>query len=221
MIESDISFASAATLPGHNLYRGLTRQVYAKADRPVPAWPDRSAIQKIHAKGKRAYLWPYFIVDDDRGRKATWGKVHFDVRCLKDLAERSKRIGVDGTLVNAYNPAAQMGNIFAYGQLNRDPDKPVPTILTEFAGLIAQPDSVRQLTDVFMFLENHSWWESQMPAQYRLNPLPCRIKTYPEAIATLKKVKPLRNSPAPLLMSPDQYLGEVGSTLAFIQQHHE
>lgn len=221
VIEADIYFASAVTLPGHNLYRGLTREVYAKANQPVSAWPDRSAIQKIHAKGKRAYLWPHFIVDDDRGRKTTWGKVHFDVRYLKDLAERSRTLGVDGTFVNAYNPAAEMGNIFAYGQLNRDPDKPIRTILAEFAGLISRPGSVRQLTDVFLFLENHSWWGSQMPAQYRLNPLPCKIDTYREAIAMLSKVKPLRNSPAPLLMSPDEYLVEIGSTLAFMQQHHE
>ena len=220
VIESDISFADAVTLPGHNLYRGLARQVYAEVDRPVPQWPDRSAIQEIHAKGKRAYLWPHFIVDDDRGRKMTWGKVHFDVRYLKDLAERSRALGIDGTFVNAYNPAAQMGNIFAYGQLNRDPDEAVRTILEKFAGLIAQPRTVPQLTEVFLFLENHSWWGSQMPAQYRLQPLPCRVNSYREAIAILSKVKPLKNSAAPLPMAPDKYLAEIGSTLAFMQHHH-
>jgi hypothetical protein len=150
----------------------------------------------------------------------TWRKVHFEVRYLKELAEKSRALGVDGTFVNAYNPPYQMGNIFAYGQLNRDPALPARTILKKFAALIARPGDVEQLTEVFTFLENHSWWGSQMPVQYRLKPLPCKIGTYEEARANLSKVTPLSQRPAPLLMAPKDYLTEVTSTLAFMQQQY-
>jgi len=218
VIDSDISFADAVTLPGHNLYRGLVRTVYTEGHRSVPVWPDLASVQRIHAKGKRAYLWPHFIVDDDRGRKMTWRKVHFEVRYLKELAEKSRALGIDGVFVNAYNPPYQMGNIFAYGQLNRDLAQPVRTILSKFAALIAQQDSVGQLTEVLTFLENHSWWGNQMPVQYRLKPLPCKLGSYEEAMAALSQVSPLRKSPAPLLMTPKDYLAEIGSTLAFMKE---
>ena len=150
----------------------------------------------------------------------TWRKVHFEVRYLKELAEKSRALGIDGVFVNAYNPPYQMGNIFAYGQLNRDPAKPARTILREFAALIAQQGGVDRLTEVFSFLENHSWWGSQMPANYRLKPLPCKIGTYEEARASLGEVTPLNQSPAPLLMPPKDYLAEVASTLAFMQEQY-
>jgi hypothetical protein len=221
VIDSDISFATAVTLPGHNLYRGLTQAMYTQANRAVPEWPDSAAIEKIHAKGKLAYLWPHFIVDDDRSRKMTWRKVHFEVRYLKELAEKCQALGIDGVFVNAYNPPYQMGNVFAYGQLNRDSKKPVRTILRDFAALIAQPGDVDELTEVFTFLENHSWWGSQMPAPYRLKPLPCKLGTYAEARAALDRVAPLRNSPAPLLMTPKDYLAQVDSTLSFMQENYD
>jgi hypothetical protein len=150
----------------------------------------------------------------------TWRKVHFEVRYLKELAEKSRALGMDGVFVNAYNPPYQMGNIFAYGRLNRNPDNPVRTILEEFAALIARPGSVAQMTEVLTFLENHSWWGSQMPAQDRLKPLPCKIGTYVEARATLSKVVPLSSSPAPLLMTPKDYLAQVASTLTFMQEQY-
>jgi hypothetical protein len=113
-----------------------------------------------------------------------------------------------------------MGNIFAYGQLNRDPQRPVLTILRDFAALIAQPGDVDELTEVFAFLENHSWWGSQMPARYRLQPLPCKLGTYEEARAASRRVAPLNNGPAPLLMTSKEYLAEVVSTLSFMQENY-
>jgi hypothetical protein len=220
IIGSDISFADAVTLPGHNLYRFLVRQLYNQAGRPVPEWPDRAAIEAIHAKAKRAYLWPHFIVDDDPGRPMTFDRVHFEVRYLKELAEKIRALGVDGAFVNAYNPAVQMGNIYAYGQLNRNPDKSVEVILNDFAALIARPGSANRLGEVFAFMENHSWWASQMPPQYRLKSLSCQIKTYDEALAALKGVVPLTRSSVPLLISPKEYLAKVQSTLVFMREHY-
>lgn len=220
IIGGDISFADAVTLPGHHLYRFLVRRLYVEAKRPVPEWPDRAAIDSIHAKGKRAYLWPHFIVGDDRSRKMTWRKVHSEVRYLKELAEKIQRLGIDGEFVNAYNPAFDMGNIYAYGQLHRNPSKPVRVVLREFAALIARPDSVESLTEVFTFLENQSWWGEQMPTQFRLKPLPCKLRSYEEATAALRKVEPLSESPAPLLMAPKDFLAEIGSTLVFMKEQH-
>lgn len=219
IIEGDISFADAVTLPGHHLYRFLVRRLYTEAKRPVPDWPDRAVIDSIHARGKRAYLWPHFIVGDDRARVMTWRKVHFEVRYIKELAQRIRTLGMDGEFVNAYNPAFDMGNMYAYAQLHRNPDKPVRTILREFASLIARPGSVERLTEVFTFLENQSWWGRQMPPQFRLGPLPCRLRSYEEAQSALREVEPLGESPAPLLMAPSDFLAEIGSTLVFMKGH--
>jgi hypothetical protein len=234
IIDGNLLFADAVTLPGYNLYRGLTRQVYTKVHCPVPAWPDRAVVEKTHANGKIVYLWPHFIVDDDRGRGATWRKVHFDVRYLKDLAQRSRALGIDGSFMNVYNPGPEMGtpsahpflcrlveclgfacegtmdalaqrgsaahadlgydrNIFAYGQLNRSPDLAVEAILRQFAELIAEPNSVQELTEVFTFLENGSVWGTDMPKQCRLKPLPCRLRSHQEAAVALKSVEPLKS----------------------------
>ena len=220
LIASDISFADAITLPGHNLYRFLVRQLYTEAKRPVPNWPDRAAIESIHAKGKRAYLWPHFIVGDARSRQMTWRKVHFDVRYLKELAENIRTLGTDGEFVNAYNPAFDMGNMYAYAQLHRDPAKQPRAILREFASLVAEPSSVDQLAEVFTFIENHSWWGSQMPPQFRLRALPCKLSSYNEVLAATDQVVPLPTSPAPLMMSPKAYLAEVKSTLLFMKNNY-
>ena len=62
-----------------------TRQVYTKAHRPVPAaWPDRAIVEKIHSKGSLSIFGRTLIVDDDRGRGATWRKVHFDVSAISE-----------------------------------------------------------------------------------------------------------------------------------------
>ena len=61
VIDSDISFATAVTLPGHNPYRGLTRTMYTQANQAVPEWPDPAAINKIHARGDLAYLCPILL----------------------------------------------------------------------------------------------------------------------------------------------------------------
>jgi hypothetical protein len=159
-------------------------------------------------------------VDDDPGRPLTFNKVHFEVRYLRDLAQKVRDLGFDGVFVNAYNPQIQMGNIYAYGQLGRNPDKQAREILKDFAALIAQLGSVDQLTEVFTFMENHSWWGSQMPAGYQLKPLPCKIATYDQALAALKGISPLAKSSAPLLTSPKDYLAMVHSTLVFMKEHY-
>jgi len=119
VIDSDIAFANAVTLPGHNRYRGLVRTVCTEANRSVPVWPDPASVQRIHAKGKRAYLWPHFIVDDDRGRTMTWRKVHFEVRYLKELAEKSRALERDGVFVKwiAATCTGETGNVWTNPEL--------------------------------------------------------------------------------------------------------
>jgi hypothetical protein len=150
----------------------------------------------------------------------TYNKVHFEVRYIRQLAQKVRSMGFDGTFANACNPQPQMGNIYAYGQLSQNPDEPVPAILKGFAGLIAQPGSVDRLTDIFTFMENHSWWGSQMPSQYQLKPLPCKLATYDAALAALHAVEPLQQSPTPLLISPGEYLAKVQSTLVFMKKNY-
>jgi len=110
-----------------------------------------------------------------------------------------------------------MGNIYAYGKLSQNPDTPVHEILKGFAALIAKPESVDGLTNIFTFMENHSWWGSQMPPKYKLGALPCKLASYDEALAALNSVAPVEKSPAPLLISPRAYLERVQSTLNFMK----
>jgi hypothetical protein len=222
IIDNDISYVDAITLPGHNLYRYLVFQLYTQAGLPVPNWPDTAAIGEIQSQRKRSYLWPYFLVDGDSGVPQTWQKVHFEVRYLQDLAQKARSLGVNGVFVNCINCGIQMGNIYAFGQLTQDPDTSPQQILQNFAALIAQPSSVDQLTQVLIFMENHSWWSSQMPPQYQLPALPGQLSTYSEAIAALSQVVslPITQSAAPLLMTPQDYLSNIASTLAYMQSNY-
>jgi hypothetical protein len=220
VVDRKVPFGDAINLDGADLYRFLVFQIYAKAGRPVPNFPTQETVGAIHSQGKRAYLWPYFIVDDDSSRAMTFNKVHFEVRYIRQLAQKVRSMGFDGTFANACNPEPQMGNIYAYGQLSRNPDKAVPAILRGFAALITQPANVDQLTDVFTFMENNSWWGSQMPARYRLEPLPCKITNYAEALGALNNVVPLAKSSAPLLITPKDYLAGLRSSLLFMRDHY-
>lgn len=220
IMRGDIVFADAVTLPGHHWYRFLVRQIYHAAGRAVPDWPDAAAVGAAKKFGKKVYLWPHFVVDDDRGRKMTSRKVHFEVRYIKDLAARARAAGIDGAFANAYAPALQMGNVFAFGRLLRRPNLDVQAVLKEFSALLVAPESVGDMEEILAFLENRSWWANQMPKPYRLAELPCRIRTYDEALAALARVKPLSRSPAPLLIGPGAYLGEMRSTLLFMKQNY-
>lgn len=220
LVDRKVPFGDAITLDGADLYRFLVFQLYEKARRPVPDFPTRSTVDAIHAQGKRAYLWPYFIVDDDESRPMTFNKVHFEVRYIRQLAQRMRRMGFDGSFANACSPRPQMGNIYAYAQLSRNPDTPVSVILKNFATLIARPDSVGKLAEVFAFMENHSGWSSQMPSAFRLAPVACGLRTYDDALAALSSVRPIERSTAPLLLSPEEYLAKVRSTLVFMKAHY-
>ena len=218
ILGSDLSFAGAINLPGHHLYRYLTRQIYVQAGRTVPQWPDRQAIEAIQRKGKRAYLWPHFLVDDDRGRAATWRKIHFEVRYLKDLAMKIHELNANGAFVNTYAPDYQMGNIYAFGRLMGAPSASPRSILKDFARLLVEEESVPALTEIFSFMENHSWWHSQTPEPYRLEPLPCAIATFDEALRLINEVRPLRHAAAPLLIPPIDYLSRLRETLDFMKR---
>lgn len=220
VVDRKVPFGDAINLDGADLYRFLVFQLYAKAGLPVPNFPTQETVDAIHSQGKRAYLWPYFIVDDDSSRAMTFNKVHFEVRYIRQLAQKVRSMGFDGTFANACNPEPQMANIYAYGQLSRNPDEAVPAILRDFAALIAQPGNVDQLTDVFTFMENNSWWDSQMPARYRLKPIPCKITNYGEALGALNKVVPLAKTSAPLLITPKDYLALVRASLLFMRDHY-
>ena len=220
LVDRKVPFGDAINLDGADLYRFLVFQLYEKAGRPVPVFPTRATVEAIHAQGKRAYLWPYFIVDDDESRPMTFNKVHFEVRYIQQLARTLRSMGFDGSFANACSPEPQMGNVYAYAQLSRKPDTPVPAILHDFAALIAQPGSVDRLTDVFTFMENRSWWSSQMPQKYRLKTLPCKLTTYENALSALSSVQPLQQSAAPLLISPEEYLARVHSMLIFMKEHY-
>jgi hypothetical protein len=221
IIAEDVPFADGISLPGHNLYRPLALQLYSNAGRAVPNWPTRETIEAIHAQKKSAYLWPHFILSLGRGDKLSFRRVHFEVRYLKQLAEKARDLGVDGVFVNSYDPALEMGNIFAYGQLQRNPERSPQWILEDYTRLITAPNSPDQLADVLIFIENHSWWTKRLLQKYQMAPLPCTIQSYAAALMKLQKIVPLAHPTAPLLISPKLYLAEVRSALVFMQEHYD
>ena len=75
---------------------------------------------------------------------------------------------------------------------------------------------MRELTEVFIFLENGSVWGAEMPRTIPSETvlLLSASKSLQEAAVALKSVNPLKSSPAPLLMTPAEYLcGVISSTL--------
>ena len=218
VISSDISFADAVTFAGHHLYRYYTFQVYAKAGLPVPVWPHMRDVEQARKGVKAVYLWPHFLVDDDRFRKQTWRKAHFEFRYIKKLAKDIRGLGLDGAFANSYAPGPQMANIFAFARLLQNPERTVESVYREFALLLVSPQFVPDLVQVFAFLENRSWWASQLPKSFRLPAIPCALLSLAEAETALSRVVPLKQSPAPLLLSPLEYLEELKKSLTAFQR---
>ena len=59
-----------------------------------------------------------------------------------------------------------------------------------------------------------------MPSAFRLAPVACGLRTYDDALAALSSVRPIERSTAPLLLSPEEYLAKVRSTLVFMKAHY-
>ncbi|MBK7496265.1 MAG: hypothetical protein IPI28_13055 [Candidatus Omnitrophica bacterium] len=89
---------------------------------------------------------------------------------------------------------------------------PAEQIIHEFAGLIASPGDVNQLTEVLFWMENHSYWQEQMPEDARLPSIPCSMDKAAAASA-VEKLKPNSSPALPLPYSPAEWLQDLSRSI--------
>lgn len=198
-------------LPCHHLYRPLV--FHTKGGRAnTPVFPTRADIQRVEAMGRDVLAWPHFVMDDDPSRAHAWGIVHSEVRYIRDLLQRLQETGIDQVMGNLYLPWLQLPNTYAYGRLLDDPQAEPADILRDFAGLIAHRDDATALAEIMAWVENHSYWEEQMPEDDRLPALNCTLDRS-GAQKALAAVRPNGSPDLPLPYPPEAWLADLARSL--------
>ena len=198
-------------LPCHHLYRPLVYTTKGgKSNTPV--FPTRDDIKRVEAMGRGVLAWPHFVMDDDTGRAPQWGLVHSEVRYIRQLLQRLQETGIDQVMGNLYLPFLQLLNTYAYGRLLDDPQAEPAAILRDFAALVAHKEDVEQLTEVLVWMENHSYWEEQMPEDGRLPELPCALDKA-RALKAVATIRPNASPEMPLPYPPADWLKDVARSI--------
>ncbi len=198
-------------LPCHHLYRPLVYTTKG-GKKNTPVFPTRDDIKKVEAMGRGVLAWPHFVMDDDTGRAPQWGLVHSEVRYIRDLLQRLQETGIDQVMGNLYLPYLQLSNTYAYGRLLDAPDTDPATILKDFAKLVAHKDNAESLAEVMAWMENHSYWEEQMPEDGRLPELPCTLDKA-GAVKALAAVRPNPSPEMPLPYPPADWLKDLARSI--------
>jgi hypothetical protein len=198
-------------LPCHHLYRPLTFESYGgKAKTPV--FPTSDDVRTVRQSGRDVLAWPHFVMDDDAYRAKSWGIVHSESRYINDLLKTLQSTGIRQVIGNLYLPHLQLSNTFCYGRFLQDPGRQPEAVLEEFAKIVAAPGDVAKLTDVLIWMDNHSYWQQQMPADGKLPSLPSRLSKA-EAIRIAGGIKPNTKS-AMLPIPAAEWLGHLNRSLA-------
>ncbi|NLI00602.1 MAG: hypothetical protein GX446_14040 [Chthonomonadales bacterium] len=210
-------------IPGHTYYRPLALRVLAedRAGLAAAPFPDAADIRRLRERGaKRIWAWPYFLLDEaDDGDVGPDGvqrpRVQIDTRYIRRCVSQMRAIGVDGIIGNwsyaGHLPKAL--NTFAFGRFCRDPRATPERVLDEYARLIADDASWRDLSQVFRFVEGLSNWERKLPPEHRLAPLACRLSTSKEAQAALRRVRPRADARFPFPEAPERFLERLAERL--------
>jgi hypothetical protein len=199
------------SLPCHHLYRPLVYQQYGGKTR-TPVFPTLDDVRKVKESGRDVMAWPHFVMDDDTGRAPQWGIVHSEVRYIRDLLLRLKETDIDRVIGNLYLPYLQLSNTYAYGQLLQDPDQDPRQILHDFSELIAVRDDVELLTEVLVWIENHSYWQEQMPEDGRLPGISCSLDKS-TALKAIRKISPNKSPELPLPYSTSMWLEDLSRSI--------
>ncbi len=194
-------------LPCHHLYRPLCFDAYGGRAN-TPRFPTADDLASVRAARCPTLAWTHFVVDDDPYRPRAWGIVHSEVRYLRALLQTLRDAGIDAVMGNLYLPWLQLSNTFAFGQLLENPDRDPRELLAEFARLVAHPADADALTDVLVWLDNHSYWREQLPIADRLPPLPSALDR-DGAARLAATIRPNSNPPLPLPITPDAWLAEL------------
>ncbi len=198
-------------MPCHHLYRPLAFKEYGgKAKTPV--FPTKADLAKVRSLGRDTLAWTHFVMDDDAYRPPAWGIVHCEVRYIADLLRKLKAAEVNRVVGNLYLPMLQLGNTFAFGKLSREPDMEVGKIVSDFASLMAHPADRAALDDVLRWMENHSYWQEQMPEDGKLPPMECSLSKE-EAIRAADAIRPNPKPDLPLPYPAADWLADLRRSL--------
>lgn len=198
-------------LPCHHLYRPLTFTENGGKSKTT-VFPTRDDIARVNAAGREVLAWPHFVMDDDAYRPAAWGLVHSEVRYVRDLLRSLRDAGIRDVMCNLYLPYLQLSNTYAYGRLLDDPDTDPSAIIQDFAKEAAVADDADKLRDVLVWLENHSYWQEQVPDDGRLPNLPCSLNRA-QALALLKEVRPNPSPKLPWPVTPANWLSDLRGSI--------
>lgn len=184
-------------LPCHHLYRPLAFDSYG-GRAATPVFPTAADLAPVLQAGRPILAWPHFVMDDDAARARAWGKVHSEVRYVRQMLLGLRSAGIDRVMGNLYLPGLQLPNTYAFGRLTAGTDLDPSHVLADFAAVVAHPADVGALTEVLMWLENGSYWQQQLPPDAREPDYPCSLSR--EAAATL--CRSIRANPSPSMPLP-------------------
>lgn len=201
-------------LPCHHLYRQLTFASYGGKEQ-TPQFPTAKDIAQVLRSGRQVLAWPHFVIDDDPARAPAWGIVHSEVRYIRDLLLRLREVGIDSVMGNLYLPFLQISNTYAYGRLLNSPEEDPLELIHDFARLVAHPADVQKLTEVMVWLENHSYWQEQMPEDGRLPNLPCSL-TQETAMKWAAEVRANPEPALPLPIQPEVWLKDLQRSIEWM-----
>jgi hypothetical protein len=205
--------------PLHNCYRSLARKCYLDAGKQPELYPCEAEVGEFRKRGvERLWGWPYFLVDecDDGYSPGTAGLSLAETRYVKDLVDSARRLGLNGLIANAFpeNILAESVNLYAFARFCREPSATCEQVLRDFAGIISEPETVGDLTEVFRYIENRSTWQAGMPEKYRLPDFDTgSIRSAADAREKLSKVVVRARSGLPLMGTPAALVDKVKQRL--------
>lgn len=198
-------------LPCHHLYRPLALNEYGGSAK-TPLFPTKADLLPVEQAKRPVLGWTHFIMDDDAYRPAAWGLVHSEVRYMQDLIRNLQGAGIERVIGNLYLPLLQISNTYAFGRLLSHPNTPPEQILHDFAKFIAQKEDVDCLTEVLIWLDNHSYWQEQMPMDGKLAHLPNHLNRK-SAAEKARQIRPNPRPNMPLPIKPEDWLKELGRSI--------
>jgi len=208
--------------PLHNYYRSLALSCYEQARREPPLYPCADEIRNYHQNGaSRLWGWPYFLTDecDDGYRPGTAGQAQGETRYLKQIIDTGRELGLNGMIANAFaqNILAESLNLYAFARFCQAPGATPESVINEFAGCLATPESAGELAAVLRFLENRSTWTLGLPSARRLPEFTeTPLASVEDAGRRLERVTLRNPCPLPLAGAPEVYLEKLRERLLLL-----
>jgi hypothetical protein len=199
-------------MPAHHLYRPLCFEAYGGRSL-TPVFPEAADLERVAAAGREVLAWPHFVMDDDAYRPKAWGIVHLETRYIRDVLCRLRAAGVRHIMGNLYLPYLQLPNTYSFGRLTANPDLEPRAVLEDFARAVAAGPDAATLAEVLVWMDNNSFWQRQMPADGRLENMPCDLNRA-LAIRLAAGIRARRTPDLPLPLPAGGWLDAVRFSLA-------